>query len=283
MKKLFAGIMTAVFCLPCITGINAYSATVEEGIEVARAYGYTEDEIQQALNQYYADPEDYTEDDIDYAIEKIKTSGRKIVVTVPYNPEAVTPVPETTTSTAETGNSDKKDSQENKPSSGSSQENSETGITLTAPDGTEFTRINKEEFIDLSYEQKLEYLSTFTEDFQQVIIDNLSPEEYRSMMKQLPAEQKAEVINDLAEATDKLGVKLTVEDISDDKVQVAMKDDSGNLVGVIKAGNTVENTGYDRRGIFALAGFMIMAAFAGIALVMNKFSVRKEAEQKNEQ
>ena len=271
MKKFLNALLCfSMLCIPCMT---AKAVTVDEAAAVAHEYGYTDDEIQQALNEYYAHPDDYTEDDIQYAIDKIKSSGRKIVGTVPYNPDAKTPVSEVTTAVAADDNSSD--------SNTSSDTSKSSDITLSAPDGTEFTRISKEEFIDLSYEQKIEYLSTFTEDIQQVIIDNLSPEEYRSMMKQLPAEQKADVINNLAEATDKLGVQLTVEEISDDKVQVAMKDSEGTLVGVVKAGNTVENTGYDRRGIFAVSGLLFVLAFSGITAVMRKSFGRKEAD--NEQ
>ena len=199
MKKLSAkaAAMFAVLCLPCMTTFNTYAATVEDAAAVAREYGYTEDEVQQALSEYYANTDYYTEDDIDYAIEKIKSSGKKIVSTVPYNPDATPPVSETTTNTT-TATEGEIISDEGNNNSNNNSDNSENGITLTAPDGTKFTRISKEEFIALSYEEKLSYLSTFPIDLQQVIIDNLSPEEYRSMMKQLPAEQKADVINSLA-------------------------------------------------------------------------------------
>ncbi len=260
LKITFTGALAVgSLVFPCI---NSYAATPEEAAAVARAYGYTEEQIQQAFNEYYNNPSEYPPEVIDQVIEGIKSAGNEIVSVVPSDPSAQNPVETQTT-----------------PASGSdvtSQGTSEK-ITLTAPDGSVFERISVKDFIALSYEQKMTYLSTFTEAQQQVIIDNLTPEEYRSLMKQLPNDQKLEVIDKLSDTVANLGMTISIEDVSDDAVKVAMKNQEGILVGVGTAGNTVENTGYDRRGVIAVSLMLVTASIIGIFAAVRRF-FGKEAE-----
>ena len=114
------------------------------------------------------------------------------------------------------------------------------------------------------------YISTFTPAQQQAIIDALSPDEYRSLLKQAPQETKISVIDDLAKAADAMGMNITIDEISDDSISVAMRNNSGELVGVANAGTLVEDTGYDRSFIYATAGTLILSAIAGMMLLIKK-------------
>ena len=145
------------------------------------------------------------------------------------------------------------------------------------PDGSTFTRISKAAFIALSYDEKQAYLATFTPEQQTVIIQNLSPEEYKSMLKQLPADKKMEVIDDMKKVTDDMNLTLTVDEVSDDNVVISMKNDKGELVAVSHAKDVVENTGYDRRGIIAAAGALLLTSLAGIYIVAKKCFGREDS------
>ena len=97
------------------------------------------------------------------------------------------------------------------------------------PDGSTITRISTEQFIALSYEDKMKYLSTFTEEQQTVIINNFTPEEYKSMLRQLPTGDKLNVIGNLSSISESFGV---------------------NLIGLIAAPiSTPEHTAVIRKGV----------------------------------
>lgn len=287
----------AMICALSAVPAAADAATPQEAEAAARACGIPEEEIQAAWNQYYADPDRFTPEVIDDMIDQLYIAKGAIVTNVPYNPNAVIPAltePESpdqsaasTTTAAETSTQETSPAQQEKPGSsggnnsggsGSSPQNTSTDITLTLPDGSAFTRISKERFIALSYEDKLAYLGTFTPDQQAVLIENLSPEEYRSMLKQLPADQKLEVIDTLSGVTDNLGLTITVDEITDNSAKISLKDENGELKGVAEAGKLVADTGYDRRGFFAVCGSLVAAAFAALAVLINRCFTEEPSE-----
>ncbi|MCM1133281.1 MAG: hypothetical protein NC340_07390 [Ruminococcus flavefaciens] len=247
----------------CAVPATSYSATPQEAEAVARQYGIPEDTIQVFWNEYYTNPELYPPERIDELIAQFKEYQKSIVTTVPYNPDATVPAVSTTTAVPVTGSGSTAPTD-------SPTTPADDSITLTMPDGSTFTRISSAQFIALSYDEKMTYLSTFTEEQQTVIINNLSPEEYRSMLKQLPMEDKLNVVGNLSSISDSLGVNLTVDELTDDSVSFSMKNQDGELVGVGSINDTIEETGYDRRGILGFAGALIMSGFAGLFLLVKK-------------
>lgn len=263
LTKILAG--TALFMSICTVPMTSFAATPEEAEAVARQYGIPEETIQEFWNIYYESPELYPPEKIDELIEQFKAYQSGIITNVPYNPDAQVPTATQTTIAPAVDN----------PEPDSSDDNGGTVaadnlITLTMPDGTTFTRISTEKFIALSYEDKMTYLSTFPEEQQTVIINNLTPEEYKSLMKQLPTEDKLNVIDNLTEISDSMGVNLTVNEITDNSISYEMKNKDGELVGVGSINDTIEKTGYDRRGILATAGAFIMTGIAGMFLLIKK-------------
>ena len=271
-NKLYALIAASAVCFCIGTPICASAATPEEAAEIARQYGYSEDMIQQGWNEYNANPELYPPEVIDAYIEELKKSGQKIVTEVPYDPEATVPAAATTAANTETT-----------AVTGANTEPVSDDITLTMPDGSTFTRISKDAFIALSYEDKQAYLSTFTPEQQKVFIENLSPEEYRSMMKQLPTDKKIEVIDELTKVTEDMGLTLTVDEVTDDNVKISMKNKDGELVAVGQAKDVVENTGYDRRGFLFACAALVGTALAAMFIVAAKCFGGKEQEVNDEQ
>ena len=241
-----------------VFSMTANATTADDVAAVARSYGYSEEDIQAGYNEYYSHPEDYPSERLDRAIAKLHEAGRQIVTTGPQSSE---PPVITTTASAQEGNEPTVPSQN-------------SGITLTASDGTTFTRISREEFINMSYQQKMAYISSFTPAQQQAIIDDLSPEEYRSLMKQTPAEQKIQIVGTLSEAAEEMGLNITVDEITDDSLTLAMRNDKGELVNVSTAGASVEDTGYDRRGIIAVAGILIGLSISALIVLMERMRIK---------
>ncbi|MBQ6251256.1 hypothetical protein, partial [Ruminococcus sp.] len=73
------------------------------------------------------------------------------------------------------------------------------------------------------------------------------------------------------EAAEEMGLNVTIDEISDDSLTLAMRNEKGELVNVSSAGASVENTGYDRRGILAVAGILIGLSISAAILIMRRF------------
>ena len=253
MKKAYVPFVTSAAITVGLlsSGFSANATTVDDVADVARSYGYSEENIQEGYNEYYSHPEDYPSDRLDMVIEKLHDAGNQMITT---GPQVVDPVITTTVAAVNDDNA---------------QAPAESDlITITAVDGTTFTRISREAFINMSYDDKMSYLRTFTPTQQQAFIDDLSPEEYRSLMKQSPAEQKVKIVDKLSQAAEEMGLNITVDEITDDSLTLVMRNDKGELVNVSTAGTTVEDTGYDRRGILAAAGVLICIAITAAYFIM---------------
>ncbi|WP_298527110.1 hypothetical protein [uncultured Ruminococcus sp.] len=299
MFKRYLAYITAAAATVCSLltfSMSAGATTVDDVAETARKYGYSEEYIRQGYERYYEDPDLYTSDDFDYAIQKLEEAGSQLVTTAPQDPNAYTTTSDTQVTTVPASEAPVTTSiaivtneagstvtsivtqapvKVNGGQGGSSGQNggqsSSSGeITYKTSDGTTFTRMSRADFIKLSYADKMAYLRTFTPEQQQIIINDFSPEEYRQMLKQAPSTTKMDVVDELSKAADVMGMNITVNEISDDSVSIAMRNDKGELIGVATAGNRVEDTGYDRRGIYAVAALIVTAAGAGMIILKKK-------------
>lgn len=263
----YISFFTASIISSCAFGSSAMATTVDDVAAVARSYGYSEDDISQGYNAYYANPEKYPSEVLDQAIAYLHASGSQIIDTAPQQPGS----PVTTETTAETPTESQQDA------SADTEQQPVSDLTLTASDGSTFTRISREKFIAMSYDDKMAYVHSFTTEQQQAIIDDLSPEEYRAIIKQSPAEQKLKVVEKLSEAAGQMGLNITVDEITDDSLTVAMRNDKGELLNVSTAGVAVDDTGYDRRGLLAAS-----AAFIGIGITLAFMLIRRMKKNETE-
>lgn len=259
-KKIIAAFVTSALTVLAVSPVSfsAAAATVDEVAAVARSYGLSEEDIQAGYNVYYSNPDEYPPEKLDLVISKLHETGGAIVSTGNYNPDYTPP----TTTTSAAADDTKQTNQ----------------VTLTADDGSTFTRISAEEFIAMTYDEKMAYLSSFPQDRQQIIINNLTPAEYRNLIKLSPSEKKMEIVHSLSGAADEMGLVVTVDDVSDDSLTISMRNDEGTLVNVSSAGATVEDTGYDRRWIYAVIAAVFAAAAASLVYIANKCFGKEETE-----
>lgn len=274
IKKLITGFSIMIGSAMILFGgaLTVNAVTVDDVWNEARAYGWPEEMIQDYYNlarAEYTDESDWNDENLQKAIDAIHENGQYCITT---GPQVTQPVVTTTTTAS---------ADPDVPGT-SAPENTDPPVTLTMPDGTAISRISKKEFIALSYDAKQAYIATFPPDQQQFILDNLSPEERRSMLKQLPMDKKLETIDGMADVMDEFGINLTVKDINDNTVKLALHDDKGTLIGQSTIGSDiVENTGYDRRWVFAAAGGLFVIAIAGIIIVSRRYpSKEREANEK---
>lgn len=244
-----------------MTSLTASALTVEDVAAEARRYGYDENTIQYAINEYYGNPEYQTEEALQEAMAAIHSGSYSYLTTV-----AQVIVETTTAQQTENGQTVTTTSASPVTTTVAVSD----GITLTASDGSTFTRVSSADFIAMSYEEKMAYIASFSPAQQQAILDNLSPEEHRSILKQLPTDQKAEVVSNMSEFAKTMGLEMTVDEMTDDELTLSVHNSDGELVGVSSLGVIVEDTGYDRRGIIAASLGIAVLACAGIVVVLRK-------------
>jgi len=266
IKKFLLNIRTAVIsaCTVCACAINAVAATIDDVAATARRLGFPESVIQQGYNQYYEDPELYTSDVLDDAISYLYTYEKDLkaqlgIVDAPSEPETSQPeVNEPTTS--ETN----KPGQE-KPSEPQSTTSGSAAISPEIPN-----KPSDDEFTNMTLDEKRDYIASLTPQQQQQFFNSLSADALKSIVKQLPTDDKAGVANSFVKAGEAMGIKVTVDKISDDGISMSMRNNNGELIDVASVGVIVENTGYDYRGIFALSASLILAAAGALWMVIRK-------------
>lgn len=284
LKKIILGFSLSICAALALLagGLTASALTIEDVWNAAREEGLSEDIIQFAFNEAASrkDPSLWTQEQLQEAIYTIKSGGAdKYISTGPQQKPIVT----TTTTAAVT------DPSAGNPGTDSPEPAAEPAnpayppVILTMGDGTTITRISTKEFIALSYDEKQAYIATFPPEQQQFIIDNLTPEEKRSILKQLPIDKKIETIDGMKGFMEQFGVQMTIDDVSDDTIKLTMHNEDGEIIGKSSLGkDVVENTGYDRRWVYLTAGGLFMAALAAVMFVIRR-SIEKEntANEKN--
>lgn len=282
MKKFFTQLVAsaAVICTIISCSVTAGATTVDDVAAVARQYGYPEDFIQQGYNMYYADPDKYTSEHFDQAIATIVNGGEALLQQ--YCPGYTTAPPsggndnQTVTTTVSTGNTSTQVTPSEKTDNSGQNGNTSSGESS-------FVRISEEDFINMSYDEKKAYIAGLSEKDRQTFMESLSAAELKSMMSQLPTDKKLEQVDTMAQVGEELGMNLSVDEITDDKISIQIKDDDGTLVGVAMAGVTVEDTGYDYRLLFSISGLLFIIAISGFVFVVRRcFGTNKNGAE-NEQ
>lgn len=270
IKKIITGltIMIGTAAILFAGALTVNAVTVEDVWNEALAYGYPEEMVRDYYNlarAEYTDESDWNEENLQKAIDEIHKHGQYLTT----GPQVTQPTVTTTTAVP---------APDPEVPGTSAPANTDPPITITMADGTTFTRISKKEFISLSYEEKQAYIAAFPPAQQQFIIDNLSPEERRSLLKQLPIDKKLETIDGMAGVMEEFGINLTVQDINDNTVKLTLRDENGVLIGQSSIGSdVVENTGYDRRWVYVVAGGLFIIALAGTFLVTRRYSPKERA------
>ena len=295
MKRKFLGLVTgtAIALSLSVAPICANAATPEEAAALARSMGLPESLIQAGWNKYYEDPSMYPPELIDSYMATLRSMNQDMINQLLADngyapstpPPAATTAPQqqengSTTTTASENNTTETTTTANANSSGNNQNNNNSNkgdkITLTLPDGSTFDRISSKDFAAMSLDEKRAYISGLTPDQKSAFLSNMTPEDYKSLIKQLPIDNKAEIIDGMADITGQLGLTLSVDELTDENFVLSMKDQDGKLVAQSAASDTVAATGYDRRGILALAAALAAMGIAGTAYIVNKSFGGKE-------
>lgn len=261
-------------CSMSITSLNVNGATVDDCAEVARSYGVSESIIQSAYNAYYANPDAYTSDDFETAINTLHLYGTDSdaaikayfgITDTPQNPD----------------NSSVTDSNPDSDSGSVSDSNSNTDLVTgdtdnnnsdSSSDDNQSGGISSSDFINMPIDDKVSYVQSLPENERAGFIENLTTEERNSIIKQLPMDNKTELLSRFVEAGEQMGLNMTVDNIDGDNISVSVRNNDGVLVDQSGLGATVEDTGYDYRMLFALVSVGIAFSSFGIYLIFRKIT-----------
>lgn len=293
MKKKILGLFTgtALILSLSVAPFCVNAATPEEAAALARSMGLPESLIQAGWNKYYEDPSMYPPELIDSYMATLRGMNQEMINQLlidngmsPATPPAPVITTATQSSTENTitttipvAGADNSEESNNNSSSGNTADTSKNDkITITLPNGSTFDRISSKEFAAMSLDEKRAYIASLTPEQKTAFLSNMSPEDYKSLLKQLPIDNKAEIIDGMADITNQLGLTLNVEELNDSNIILSMKDKDGKLVALSAASDTVAATGYDRRGILALAAAITSLGLFGTAFIVKKSFGNKE-------
>lgn len=293
MKKKILGLLTgtALMLSLSVAPFCVNAATPEEAAALARSMGLPESLIQAGWNKYYEDPSMYPPELIDSYMATLRGMNQEMInqllidngmsPATPPAPVITTATQSSTESTITTtipvADADNSEESNNNSSSGNTADTSKNDkITITLPNGSTFDRISSKEFAAMSLDEKRAYIASLTPEQKTAFLSNMSPEDYKSLLKQLPIDNKAEIIDGMADITNQLGLTLNVEELNDSNIILSMKDKDGKLVALSAASDTVAATGYDRRGILALAAAITSLGLFGTAFIVKKSFGNKE-------
>lgn len=273
IKKFLSGICAASLMTAGIimSGLASNAATIDEVAETARKLGFPENAIQQGLNQYYEDPDLYTDDVLDDAIAYL------------YEYESDLKAQLGITDTTSDGTSSSDTTEQHTDSTSDSTESQTTNTfsedSTTSGSTTDSEFIDESDFNEMTLDEKREYISTLSTEDQQTFFNSLSADTLKNIVKQLPTDDKAEVLDTFVKAGEAMGIYVTVDEMNDESISMSMKNSSGELIDVASVGVIIEDTGYDYRGIFLVSGTLIITAIGILWLLLRK-CFKKEAEDR---
>lgn len=265
MKKqaILISILTA--CLLCSTNIstnahhdnsehhtishyNAYGAecyehhTVDDITVKAEEVGYPKEWIQIGENEWESNSECYTQDDLDTIYHKVEAYKKK------QDDEFEKIFP---------------------PSTEPSPELPQDSITPTDinPDNLSDNRIDSNEFINMTLEEKQNYINSLSDSEREVFLASLSPAERNSIMKQLPTDQKMLLMQDYIDTADSMGLNVSVDSITDDNISLTIRNEDGIVINKSDIGVIIDETGISHTKPLLFAGLGILTAIAGFGLL----------------
>ena len=262
-KKLVSAAVSAAVA-GAMLSISAAAASIGDVCNALRSIGIPEAQIQSCMNYYYSCKHDangvyhpqtgeYFENDllIDNIYVMQTTIRQKLNEMFPSAPAVSTTAPQqseqTTTTTAPSDVSD-----------------GSTAVTTSKP------------FINMTFEEKKAFLYTLTPEERSEYINSLSNEERNSLIKQLPAEDKAAIAEGFVDMMKQFGMNMSVDDISDGKLDVSVRDGAGNLVDSSSIGIAVDDTGWNLTVPFAVSLSALLISVGGITFLTLQAGRKKE-------
>lgn len=258
MNRVLKGIAILISCLSmmeCFMPICASATTKEDVIAVAKEVGMPEDLIQNYISM--GANMDVSSEDCDNAIAQLyqvygKTNNQ---ISKDFDVDIQ---PDNSTNTSTDTDSSNGDSQNS---------NTDSDSTYVPP-------ISENEFINMSYQQKIDFVNSLDAEEKQKFMNSLTTAERNSIIKQMNTDAKSEILNQIVDAGSAMGYNFSVDEFSGDKLSISMRDNSGTLVGVTNMGVVVDDTGKSYTTlVLSMVGIVAMA-IAGLFGISKRLNTK---------
>ena len=270
MKKVLSSVsafLVAATFAACYGKDYVSAATKEDVIAAARAAGFSESYVQQGIN--YLESGNYTPEQYDKMIATINSySGRTEEAIRDYlgggsNPDPVPPEENIE------NNSPSVTESENIPAAEPDtpvQDNSETNPDTQQQNPAVVPEKYNPDFSSMTEEEKNDYIA------------GLSAAEKNQIIQDLDRETQLQIIDNLIDASSSLGLNVSVDNLTKDKIEYSIRDNEGGIVDISSMGVIVDDTGIDYTILILCALTLILLSAGGImasAVYMNKKSTER--------
>ena len=275
VKKLSAGISAAAAVLLCGAAMPfaASAESVEDVYEAMRRIGLPESMVQEAKLQYqntehddegmkindtyltydvWSDMVELYEDDIWNEV------GKQFGVTGEEIKQA---------SAAE-----QQPAQTQPPAAAST----ESGKTAPAPAQTEAPAkpaVSVEPakpFINMTLDEKKEYVASLPENERAGFIAGLSTTERNSVIKQMSTDSQANIASGFIQLGEQFGMQISVDQLDGSGINYSVRNSDGTLIDVSSVGTSVDDTGWNTTVPVLGGSAMILGAVGGLILLTRR-------------
>ncbi|WP_044974153.1 hypothetical protein [Ruminococcus sp. HUN007] len=109
--------------------------------------------------------------------------------------------------------------------------------------------------------------SKMTEEEKDEYIKNMPQAEKNQILKNLDKEKQMEIINSMIDASSALGMNVSVDSFSKDKIEYSIRDDKGGVVDISSIGVIVDDTGINYTGLYIAAAGVVLVSAAGLIIM----------------
>ena len=155
--------------------------------------------------------------------------------------------------------------------------NDDPESTETTPAFTPSVPMEKP-FINMTLEEKRAYLDSLPESERAAFLVTLTPQELRSIYKQVDTDQKATLAQGISDIGSQLGMNVSVDQIEGNNISVSIRDGEGVLIDNAAVGEAlVDDTGWDLRlPIFASSGAILLGLTGVVLLALREGKKQEE-------
>ena len=260
-KKRFTAALTGCLSagLMLCGALSASAYTPDDVAAKARAAGWPEYLIQAGYNEWNSG--NYTQEKLDQAYESVQQYDEQteelicasLNIRKPADSASQSPAAETPAAADDGGTQE-----------------APAADTVTKADGTTEERIDKSDFINMSLEEKKDYVASLSEESQAAFMESLSSEERKSILKQLPAEDKAALVQTYVDAASDMGMNVAVDKLEGNDVSLTIRNEEGQVIGKTAVGTIIDETGIDHALPLLSALCAALLAGAGFAVIARK-------------
>lgn len=116
--------------------------------------------------------------------------------------------------------------------------------------------------------------SEMTDEEKKEFVQNLSDSEKKEIIKNLDTDTQLEIIDSIIGVGSELGINVTLETLTDDKLEYSIRDENGQVLDITGMGNIVDNTGFDYTVLYISAAAVILLSSSGL-IFMSKINSSK--------